>query len=45
MNEFILKIYNFNKSELFQDLEDFFHRAPPCIFAVIVNRLCTVFLG
>ena len=24
--------------------KDFFHRTPLCIFAVIVNRLCTVFL-
>ena len=24
--------------------KNFFHRIPPCIFAVIVNRLCTVFL-
>ena len=23
---------------------DFFYRTPPCIFVVIVNRLCTVFL-
>ena len=25
--------------------EDFFDRTPPCIFAVIVNWLCTVFLS
>ena len=25
-------------------LENFIHRTPPCIFAVIVNRLCTVSL-
>ena len=24
--------------------KDFFHRTHPCIFAVIVNKLCTVFL-
>ena len=25
-------------------LEDFFHRTPPCVFLVIVSRLCMVFL-
>ena len=27
-----------------KDCEEFFHRAPPCIAVVIVNRLCKAFL-
>ena len=27
-----------------KDCEEFFHRTPPCIAVVIVNRLCKAFL-
>ena len=52
MNSF-LKSGTFLKMNFFLDIfqrlclkvsEDFFHRTPPCIFVVIVNKLCTVFL-
>ena len=39
-NDFFLRYFS---RFLFNVLEDFFHRTPPFIFVVTVNRLYTVF--
>ena len=55
MNEPIFRNCNLTENEIFSEVlifqgfrlkvsEDFFHRAPSCIFIVIVNRLRTAFL-